>query len=332
MARTDLYSRALKNQQPFSISTALQSMLTGGIDARSRDALLAIGGDAPDPHRIVVPFAGLRRDLAVSGSGGYLAATDTGSVIAALSPVSAIIRNGARVLSNCSGHVSLPRIPTASTGEWLDSEMDTITASAPTVTSLTLKPHTCGALVAMSRLLGLQAPDAEAAVRADLLAVIGTTIDAAIIDGTGSSGQPLGVLRASGIGSQSGTALAWAGILEMRRLVRVGKANEASTYWITDPATAKVLAGRERASGSGHIMEGATIDGRPVIVTSNIPASTLLLIDLAAVWVAFWRAGLEISVDPSTHFKTGVSQIRCMASVDAALAYPATACAATSVT
>jgi HK97 family phage major capsid protein len=331
MARPDYYSRALKNEAPFSVSAALQSMLTGGIDSRSRDALLAIGGTANDPHRITVPFAALRRDLTVSGSGGYLAPTDTGSVIAALSPVSAIIRNGARVLTNCSGHVSLPRIPTASTGEWLVDEADTVTDSAPTLTSLTLVPHTAAALVKMSRLLGVQAPDAEAAVRQDLLAVIGTMIDAAIIDGTGASGQPLGVLRSGGIGSQSGSALAWSGILEMRRLARVGKANEASTVWITDPATAKILAGRERASGSGHIMEGSTIDSRPVITTANCPASTLLLVDLSAVWVAFWRAGLEISVDPSTHFKTGVTQIRCMASVDSAIAYPATACAATSV-
>ena len=68
-----------------------------------------------------------------------------------------------------------------------------------------MTPKTVGALSKFSRLMDLQStPDIEQLIRADFVALLADAIDAAAINGSGSSNQPLGILQTSGIGSVSG--------------------------------------------------------------------------------------------------------------------------------
>ena len=53
----------------------------------------------------------------------------------------------------------------------------------------------------------------------ELVRQVRHAISLALLNGSGGSGQPQGIIGTTGVGNQSGTSLAWAGIIEMMRLV-----------------------------------------------------------------------------------------------------------------
>ena len=65
-----------------------------------------------------------------------------------------------------------------------------------------MQPRTVAALTKYSHLMKLQStPEIEQTIRAGFIAIIANAIDAAALNGSGSSGQPTGVLNTSGINS-----------------------------------------------------------------------------------------------------------------------------------
>ena len=335
MARTSpssRYERSLAPPPALSLVDVVRALATGGISAEVRDRVLAHGGTVNDPHRVSLPIGALARDFQVAGSGAYVVATDTRATVDALRPVSAAVAAGATVLSGLTANVALPKVTASATSYWQATETAAVTASAPTVSAVTLAPHQAGAYVEFSRLLALQAPDLERMLRADLLGVIAKLVDQSVLDGAGSAGAPLGILRYAGIGSESGTSIAWANVLNMRKTLRDAGGREESTTWVCDPLTAKTLGGRERASGGGSfLIDGGRCDGRPVVVSANVPASTLILADWSRVVIGFWGA-LDVEVNPFSSFATGGKSARVLVSFDCALVTPSALVAATSVT
>jgi HK97 family phage major capsid protein len=163
-----------------------------------------------------------------------------------------------------------------------------------------------------------------------LLTVIGRAIDAAVISGAGGAGQPQGIVGSPGIGTQSGTTLADAGLREMARLVEA--AGTTPTGWISGPGAAKTLRGRERAAGSGMNWDAGQILGLPAVATAACTTDTVVLADWRQLVMAFWGSGIEISANPFQGFASGVTSLRVMASVDVGLAHPGAFVVSTSVT
>jgi HK97 family phage major capsid protein len=48
-------------------------------------------------------------------------------------------------------------------------------------------------------------------VQSDLAQVVGLAVDLAVLNGSGASGQPTGIISTAGIGSVTGTSIAYRG-------------------------------------------------------------------------------------------------------------------------
>jgi hypothetical protein len=151
--------------------------------------------------------------------------------------------------------------------------------------------------------------------------VAGVAIDTAVISGTGNSGQPLGLVNFSGLSTQSGTSLAWSGVLSMKKNAALANLPDGSTSFISTPIVRALLEGREKASGNGgFICQDDRIANCPSFANTLVPAGTLLSGPLAEITLGLW-SDLRIELNPynSSLFKSGGFIIRVLVAIDTAL-------------
>jgi HK97 family phage major capsid protein len=284
----------------------------------------------------------LRRDLATTpgSAGGFLANPSVpDTILDALRPMSVVLQLGAQAMSFDRAAVAMPRINTAATATWLSTETAPATTTQPVVGSVAMAPKTVAAHTQMSRQFTRQAgARGDRLITQDLRAAVGTALDRAAIQGTGASGQPLGILNTTGIGSVSGTTLNRSGLLEMQRVVAAAngiRLPEACGY-IAPPATAETLANRAVVASSDRFAwEGALTDGNAAghraIATTNMPTATVLFGDWSSLIVGTWGV-MRVEINPQQNFPAGILGARIMLDCDVGLRSAAGFAAATSVT
>lgn len=305
----------------FSLSRAISAAAHGGLTKPciEREILrehAEINGLGFTPNRFTVPWSILTRDLTAANT--YpMVATETASARDALRESSLIAKLGAEVMGNLTGNLVVPVDTTAVAGEWLSDELDPMTAAQPTVGQATLTPKACAALVTFSHQLLKQAPSTDALTAAHITRSVGRLLDVAALAGTGSSGQPLGIINTAGIGSLTIDATDAIGdALSAVQLVR--EAGTEPTAWVTTPAIVTALSKRERASGNGMVIEDGKLAGVPVIATTACPTGKAFVGDWSQLLIAVWGAGVELAVDPYTAFNTGKVSLRAMLHTDVA--------------
>jgi HK97 family phage major capsid protein len=291
-------------------------------------------GRAPDPHKFYVPFevqqrsVPMRRDLtaASASGGGYLVGTDNMSFIEVLRNRSIAYRMGARRLSGLVGNVTVPKQTAAATAVWLSSESATATESAQTFGQLALSPKTVGAYTEISRQLMLQSsPDAEGIVTADLGSVCALAVDVGVIRGSGSSGEPTGIVNTGSIGTVSGTTFGYAAILEFQTDVAGANVVPAAGGYVTTPSVAALAMARQRFSSTdtplwqGNIWDGQ-MAGFPAMSSNQMASGTMLFGDWSQVVVGEWGV-LEVEVNPYANFQAGIIGVRALVSIDVGLRY-----------
>src|SRR3990172_7241759 len=161
--------------------------------------------------------------------------------------------------------------------------------------------------------------DPEKWLQRELKRTAAAAIDAAILNGSGSSGQPLGLVNTPGLNTQSGTSLAWSGCLTMKKNASLANVQDGSISFISTPTVRALLEGREKASGNGgFIWQDDKVAGCPSFATTQMPAGAMLSGPMSGVTLGLWGNGLEIQVNPydSSMFKTGQIQIRVLLAVD----------------
>ncbi len=277
------------------------------------------------------------RDLTVASAsgGGYLVQTENVGFTELLRNRTALLRLGATRLQDLAGSVTVPRQTGATTAVWLANEGAQITESQPTIGQLALTPKTVGAYTEISRQLTLQSdPSAETMVQNDMAKVIGLAVDAAGIAGSGAGGQPTGILNTSGIGSVSGSSLAYAGILEFQSDLNNALVPECA--YLTTPTVAGLLMARQRFSGTDTpLWDGSMLDGNVGgfrgMSTAGMPAGTMIFGDFTQVVIAEWGM-LEIVVNPFANFQAGIIGVRAIYSVDIGVRQVSAFSAASSIT
>lgn len=282
-----------------------------------------------------------RRDLSVgtASAGGYLVDTENQGFIELLRNASVVFNMGARRLQGLQGNVTIPKQTAASTAYWLASETSTVTESTPTFGQLALSPKTCGAYNEISRQLLLQSsPDAEQLVMGDLAQVVGLGVDEAALNGSGSGGQPTGLIGTSGIGSVTGTSIAYAGIVEFQTDVATANAltPAASPGYVTTPTVAGLLKGRVKFTSTASPMwegrlERGMVDGYAAMSSNQMPAGDMLFGDWGQMIIGEWGI-LEIAVNPQANFQAAIIGVRALYTVDVGIRIPAAFSLATSVT
>lgn len=286
-----------------------------------------------------VAMATGRRDLTVaSGSGGgYLVQTSNMSFIELLRNSTALFQLGARRMGGLTDSITIPRQTSGATAYWLSTEATTITESQLVLGQIAMTPKNVGAYTEISRQLTLQSnPDAESLVMADLAAQVAIDIDAKGFNGSGSSGQPTGLLNTSGIGTVSGSSIAYAGIVEFMTDVFGGNALSASSGFCTTGAVAGLLKQRVKFSSTASPiwdgrLEDGNVDGYRGVASNQVPSATLIFGDFSQVVIGEWGV-LEVDVNPFAGFTAGIIGIRAMAAIDIAIRYPSAFSVATSVT
>lgn len=311
-----------------------------GFEVELSADLVRTRGPAKNDGTFIVPTEVLVRDLTAgtASAGGYLVSTDNVGFVDMLRNRSVALRMGAQTMSGLRGNVTLSRQTGGATGYWLATEGTQTTESQQTFTQIALTPKTVAAYTEVSRQLLLQSsPSAEAVVRNDLAATVALALDAAVINGSGVSGQPTGILNTSGVGSVTGTSLAYAGVLEFQSDLLAANSQLVAPGYVTTPAVATTLQGRVKFTNTASpLWEGAAGDGTMcgyrAMSSNQMPTATMLFGDWAEIVVGEWGDGLELEVNPFADFRAGIVGVRAMLSADVAIRHPAAFSAATSIT
>lgn len=270
-----------------------------------------------------------------TGAGSSLVQTDIApSWIDILRAKSIVMTLGATRITGLVGNLALPRLTGSASTYWVQ-DGTAVTYSNPTVDQVTFSPHHVGGVVTLSRqLIQQSSPSAAAIVENDLAALVATAIDQAALAGTGSSGQPTGILNASGLtivpGDTNGAAITWANIQELVGSVDTANALTGALGFASNAKVAKSMRKTLRTTtdtASNFILVGnGQLAGYPLASSQNVPStgtkgtgtglSSLVFGDWSSLVIAEWSA-LDILVNPyGTAYAAGGVDVRAMATID----------------
>ncbi len=248
---------------------------------------------------------------------------------------------GVTYMSGLTNRVRIPKFSAGATAAFVEEAGD-VSDQSQTDASVTLQPRTLGAKATMSRLLMLESvPSIEQVVQNDLLRSLADAIEYYAIQGSGSSGQPTGLLNTSNIGNVDisvGTdvaALTWADITDIVKTVEDanGIINQAALGWLSNPKVKAKLANTVKVATTDSIMllndPWNNIYGYRAEFTTNVPsnldsgdggsdASALIFGDFSQLMVGLFGAP-SILVDPYTASASGDVTINVHQEVDVAV-------------
>lgn len=156
--------------------------------------------------------------------------------------------------------------------------------------AVNLAPRHVGGVAEMSRqLIQQSAPAIEGLVREDLSHAVAAAVDAAIIAGSGTDGEPLGIMGRAGVQTADMPA-DWADILAIEQMLAA--VNVDPSGWYTSPAVMTALRGTLKAAsaGSEYIAGRASIGDLPAASSNAAPADTAILGDWSQVLLGQWVA------------------------------------------
>jgi len=249
----------------------------------------------------------------------------------------------ATMLPNLTGNVTLPTRTADNTAYWIaGDDGDSITESTGTFGTVSLSPKTVGAYTKFSHLMKLQAtPEIEQTIRNGIVAKMANAIDIALINGSGSSNEPLGILGTSGIGSvaigTNGGAVTLDKMLDLKKEVTVDNGDLETCMYLTNAKVENQLAQLKDGNSAYHLSPYGVEIGkqqlasREFVVSNNVPStltkgsasgtcSAVLYGNFADLYVGMWQ-NVEIMVDPYTDFAKGTTGLRALASLDCGLGH-----------
>jgi HK97 family phage major capsid protein len=232
---------------------------------------------------VPVPWMALERRVGETIASGTPDPKVTQPIIDRLFADAAATRMGASMVNIDSGQVEWPVTTSSVSAGWAASETGDV--AGPTVYATTDRPlapdHTLGVQMKITRKALKQSGAAlEQAVRRDMNGAIAEAMDAAVFLGSGSAGQPTGIIAgAAGFGitetSLNGGAPTWATF--RAAVTRFMIANAAA-----GPGVVKMLARPEL----WNKMDGALIEGTAVSewdrLVKNVPAQNIVFSPNAA--------------------------------------------------
>jgi HK97 family phage major capsid protein len=269
---------------------------------------------------------------------GYAVGYDMPFHDSLLRATSVAFQAGVQLVQAGSNSLAWLKQITASTPAWIIPG-GSATSSAGTYVQVSSTPKTLLTFVEVSlQLLTQGGPAAEAFILDGLQRDLATAVDLAVLQGTGASGQPLGIINTPNIGTFSGTSLDYTKLVEAQTDVADASAvlNPNGLHYVTTPTVAQTLKGRQRFTGTdsplwrGAVHQGE-IEGVPAFSTKNMPASSMLYGDYSAAYLLEW-GGLVLRVNPYQDFNRGLVGIRATWNVDVAVRYPLSFSYASSVT
>lgn len=278
-------------------------------------------------------------------------ATPTGGALVATQLLSdsfiEVLRNamitpvlGARFLSGLVGNIDIPRQITATQTSWT-GELTAGTESEATFDKVSLRPKNLTSWGVISRMMMMQAtPAIEMLARADLIAQMALALDLAALSGTGTGGQPTGIVNQAGIlsvvGGTNGKNIDFDDIIKLYTAPRVANAAQTSMAFAMNSKIIGYLASLKATTGTylwdpqGGLTAGSPdrIKGKPYGESQQLRAtltkgtsagncSEVIYGNWLELLIAEWGA-MEVAINPydSTYFKSGDVVLRAIQTAD----------------
>ena len=283
--------------------------------------------------------------------GDYNNATDAGygpefkaitewSYVEALKDAMVGVRAGVRYIPGMQGNARIVKGGSAA-ASWLAEEAAASVAK-PSYTAVDMTPHRLQILAGYTMdLLKQSALPVERLIWDELISAHAQSLDAAIFNGSGSSGQPTGILAASGVNSiamgTNGGAIDWASIVGMESKVGASNGLFGRLSYVTNSKVAGDMKVTPKvASTSSFIMEDGRANGFDVHVTNAIPSnltkgsasgicSAAVFGNFEEVLVPQW-GGLDFIVDPFSQKAKAVIEVTAIAYHDVCVRRPGAFC------
>ena len=159
---------------------------------------------------IPIPFEALEQRAGETVASGAPDPVSTRNIIDRLFPNSVAGSMGARMINVGTGQVEFPVTTSSVSAGWASTETGNVAApTAYATTDRPLKPnHNLGVQMKLTRRTLKQANGVEQAVRRDMRGAIQAEMDKAVFQGSGASGQPLGVIAGAATYSINETSVA----------------------------------------------------------------------------------------------------------------------------
>jgi HK97 family phage major capsid protein len=254
----------------------------------------------PQARGLAVPHLPMVRDLGVAtaaGGGNLASKTQIERVAAAIRPQLLLEQLGAiKVETTGVASVSFPRFTGGSSG-WI-SEGEAAPTDATNTATVTATPHAAASRLGMSRQVRNQSAEViEEAVLREISQAVAATVEAGFFAGSGSTNEPLGLLRTPGIGSET-FAAATPTLTELVAMIEDYAAADgdlAQARFILHPSDlAGLLTAQVDPDGGETIVQfidGAhRICGLPVFSSGHVTAGKHLLLDPTAVACVYFGA------------------------------------------
>ena len=353
-----------RDHSDYQIADGIRAMVTGDWSSRgaglvrelSQEVMRGSGLTASSERSFYVPFSALTRATYVTSAaanGGNIVATDLmdQDFIEALRNASPVMGLGVRTMTGLVGDVAIPRRSGVASTYYLSTETTAITQSESTFDQVQLSPKNLASLSKYSRQTLIQGtPGIEGLVRTDLTDGILAALDSAVLNGSGSSGQPTGIRNTSGIGSvamgTNGAAIDMESIVDLETAITQDNAVVGNSMaYVTNSkvmgALKKLRAGGSSATDGSFLFNAdlqaigrgptpLTINGYPIAVTNAVPSdltkgsgtdlSAVVAGDFSQAMVGFYGNGLEIVVgEDSDDFAKALTSVRGIVSFDVAV-------------
>jgi len=345
----------VKEQRAYSLGKMIRAQVTGdwrdaGLEREMHDEIVKRTGK--EARGFYIPDFAFRSGVmttAATGAVGTENVTDNfvptvqrgDMFIEALRAKQVMANLGVTYFGGLTNRIRMPKIATGAAAGFVEEAGD-VSDQSPTDAGVTLQPRTLGAKAAISRLLALESvPAIEQVVQDDLLRSIADKIEYYAIQGSGSSGQPTGILNDGNVGNvdiSAGTdvaALTWADITDLVKTVEDanGVINQAALGWLSNPKVKAKMANTVKVSSTDSVMllndPWNSIYGYRAEFTSNVPsdldpgdggsdASALIFGDFSQLMVGLFGSP-SVMVDPYSEGDSGNVVIRVMQEVDVAL-------------
>jgi HK97 family phage major capsid protein len=322
----------------FSIRNAILGQLPGsnidnGYEREVSQGLARQFGK--NPSSILVPIGMPSRDdrtmqVSVAGTGGNISPYDyrPDQLVDALVAESAILNLPIMHIPDAVGDVILPRVTSNMSVGWSDLDsVDSIAATDPTFDQITFSPTSITAITKLShKLLKQSTPQADAIIQNMLALEIAKEFDLKCVQGDGTLNTITGIINTTGIGNieySNGGSPTWANAVGVEALLAANNVSGVHIAYLMHPIMAAALKTTTKDAGSGRfILEDGVMNGRQVVVSTNVPAGTIIVGSWQQFVTVTWGV-LEILVDPyGANLATGDVSIRAILDVDAGVRHP----------
>jgi len=252
---------------------------------------------------------------------------------------------GVRYLDGLQGNIAF--VTGGADASWVAEEA-AASKEKPTYTKVTMSPKRLQVLQGVTYDLMHQTSKAlDDLIMEDMVKAHAVALDAAIFTGSGSSGEPTGVLAASGVNNididTNGGPLTYNLLVQMETEVGIdnGLLDDTLAYVSNAKVQGKLKTIPQIAGYPYYLMNDGKVNGYPFYMSNAIPSnlekgnssvlSAIIFGNWSEVLVGSW-GGMQLIVDPYTAKANGVLEISAAAYHDVLVRTPAAFCKIDEVT